>query len=63
MPIPFSIVYELKRSRWGASRMPNKVPHNWQAILNSMRSLWKSGVDTELETGFYEQSKKPAGKL
>ncbi len=57
MPITFSIVDSLKKSRWGASHMPNKQPYNWQAILNSMRSLWKSGVDTSLETAFYEPFK------
>jgi hypothetical protein len=62
MTVPFSIVYELK-SRWGASHMPNKIPYNWQAILNSMRSLWKSGVSTSLETAFYEPFKKSIRKL
>jgi hypothetical protein len=59
MTITFSIVYELPKSRWGASHMPNRVPANWRAILNSMRSLWKSGVDTSLETVFYERLGKP----
>jgi len=56
MTIPFYIVYELPKSRWGASHMPSgsKQPANWQAILNSMRSLWISGVETSLETAFYE---------
>ena len=39
--------------------MPNKQPANWRAILHSMRSLWKSGVDTSLETVFYEPFGKP----
>ena len=54
MTIPFFIVYEVPKSRWGASHLPNKVPADWLATLNSMRSLWISGVEISLETVFYE---------
>ena len=66
MAMSFSIVHELPPSHWGCSHMPNKTPKNWEAILNSMRSLWESGVVTELETAFVEQIRKPTfpyGKL
>jgi hypothetical protein len=66
MAMSFSIVHELPPSHWGRSHMPNITPKNWEAILNSMRSLWESGVDTELETAFVEQIRKPTfpcGKL
>jgi hypothetical protein len=33
--------------------MPNEKPVNWEAILNFMRSLWISGLETSLETAFY----------
>lgn len=52
MPISFSIVRELPPSRWGASHLPNKIPKNWTAIKNSLRSLWISGAETSLETAF-----------
>jgi hypothetical protein len=55
MPISFSIVYDLPKSHWGASHMPNKRPANWDAILNSMRSLWIGGTETSLETAFFER--------
>jgi hypothetical protein len=47
------------QSPWGASHMPNKQPANWEAILNTMRSLWKSEVDISLETVFFEPIGKP----
>jgi hypothetical protein len=40
--------------------MPNKVTADWFATLNSMRSLWVSGMTTEIETTFVEQLQKPS---
>jgi len=54
MTTRFSIVRELKKSRWGSSHMPNKIPDGWNSTLKTLRFLWERGDDTVLETAFYE---------
>ena len=50
----FSVVHDLKKSRWGTSRMPNKIPVGWNDTLKVMRFHWEHEEDTVLETVFYE---------
>jgi len=52
----FSIKHELK-SRWGASHTPNIRIPGWPRLLLDMRAFWCMGVETVLETKFYEPVK------
>jgi hypothetical protein len=59
MPMRFSIVFDLPKSRWGRSHLPNKVPDRWPNILVSLYNAWVMGDSTELVTAFVEYLDNP----
>jgi len=63
MATRFSIVHQLKKSRWGESHLPNKKPKDWKVNLEGLRRLWEIEEETILETAFYEPFQKGPRKL
>ena len=54
----FYIGKELK-TRWASSHLQNTRIKGWVRLLLDMRAFWRTGVETILETRFYELVLRP----
>jgi hypothetical protein len=62
MPIHFDISDQVK-TRFGPSRLRNWRVKGWDRILIELRTWWDLGMETIMETGFYERLKNVPREL